>query len=262
VTGATPSLGVEVATREVTPPMLQYAVTGLIPITDLGRLAYEPAFAAQQVAHARVLDARERGAAAIGELLLVEHDPVVTISNRVGAEANLLATPALLERHGVGVARTDRGGDITYHGPGQLVAYPILDLNVLNLGLHEYMRLLEESVIRTCAHFGVATMRDPTATGVWTVRDGMPLAKIAAMGVRVRRWVSMHGLALNVATNLEHFNLIVPCGLVGRPVTSLQRELGGGAPTFIQAREAFVPIFLDLLDDAFRTASHRRAISR
>lgn len=237
-------------------------VTGSIPITDLGRLAYEPAFAAQQQAHARVLAARERGEPTIGELLLVEHDPVVTISNRAGAEANLLATPQLLERHGVAVARTDRGGDITYHGPGQLVAYPILDLNLLNLGLHEYMRLLEESMIRTCAHFGVETTRDASATGVWTVRDGQPFAKIAAMGVRVRRWVSMHGLALNVATNLDHFGLIVPCGLVGRPVTSLQKELGSAAPTFAQTRGVFVPIFLALLDEAMQTAISRRAAAR
>lgn len=225
-------------------------------------MAYEPAFEAQQSVHARVLAAREQSEPAIGELLLVEHDPVVTISNRAGAEANLLATPALLERHGVAVARTDRGGDITYHGPGQLVAYPILDLNVLNLGLHEYMRLLEESVIRTCSHFGVKTARDANATGVWTLRDGRPFAKIAAMGVRVRRWVSMHGLALNVATNLDHFGLIVPCGLVGRPVTSLQNELGSGAPSFAQAREVFVPLFLGLLDDAMQTASSRRAAAR
>ncbi|MBY0111697.1 MAG: lipoyl(octanoyl) transferase LipB [Phycisphaerales bacterium] len=232
-----------------------------IPITDLGRMAYDRAFALQGETHQRVIAGREHGAASIGEILLVEHDPVITISNRAGAEANLLATPALLERHGVAVARTDRGGDITYHGPGQLVAYPILDLNVLNLGLHDYMRLLEESVLRTCAHFGVETMRDPTATGVWTVREGSPVAKIAAMGVRVRRWVSMHGLALNVATNLDHFNLIVPCGLVGRPVTSLQKELGASAPSFAQAREAFVPILLELLDEALQTATQRRAMS-
>jgi lipoyl(octanoyl) transferase len=225
-------------------------------------MGYEPALAAQQAAHARVLSARELGEPVVGEVLLVEHEPVITISNRAGAEANLLATPALLERHGVGVARTDRGGDITYHGPGQLVAYPILDLNLLNLGLHEYMRLLEESVLRTCAHFGVETVRDPSATGVWTVREGRPVAKIAAMGVRVRRWVSMHGLALNVATNLDHFGLIVPCGLVGRPVTSLQRELGASAPTLARAREAFLPILLELLDDARRIAIQRRAMSR
>lgn len=227
-------------------------------IADLGRLAYEPAFEAQRAAHARVLAARERGEAMVGELLLVEHEPVVTISNRAGAEAHLLATPALLDRHGVTVARTDRGGDITYHGPGQLVAYPILDLNLLNLGLHEYMRLLEESVIRTSRHFGVATVRDPSATGVWTVRNGRPSAKIAAMGVRVRRWVSMHGLALNVATDLEHFSLIVPCGLVGRPVTSLRQELGAHAPTLAQASEVFVPVFRALLEEAMTKAVDRR----
>lgn len=237
-------------------------MTASISVTNLGRLGYEPAFAAQQAAHARVVAAREGGTPVLGELLLVEHDPVITISNRAGAEANLLATPALLERHGVAVARTDRGGDITYHGPGQLVAYPILDLNMLNLGLHDYMRLLEEAAIQTCGRFGVATLRDPSATGVWTVRDGKPFAKIAAMGVRVRRWVSMHGLALNVESNLDHFNLIVPCGLVGRPVTSLRKELGDRAPTFAEVREQFVPMFVDLLDEAMATAKARRTAPR
>lgn len=234
-------------------------VTESLSVTNLGRMGYEPAFAAQQAAHARVLSARERGEPVVGEVLLVEHEPVITISNRAGAEANLLATPALLERHGVGVARTDRGGDITYHGPGQLVVYPILDLNLLNLGLHEYMRLLEESVIRTCAGFGVETVRDSAATGVWTVREGKPFAKIAAMGVRVRRWVSMHGLALNVGTDLEHFQLIVPCGLVGRPVTSLKQELGAGAPTFERVSEAFLPLFRELVEGARQTAARRRS---
>ncbi|MGH7243888.1 MAG: lipoyl(octanoyl) transferase LipB [Phycisphaerales bacterium] len=205
-------------------------------ISDLGRLAYEPSYEHQTRAHARVLAAREAGSGALGEVLLVEHDPVVTISNRATAEANLLASPELLARSGVAVARTDRGGDITYHGPGQLVAYPILDLNALNLGLHDYMRLLEDSVIAVCAHFGVETMRDPSATGVWTVRDSAPHAKIAAMGVRVRKWISMHGLALNVTTNLDHFRLIVPCGLVGRSVTSLERQLGSNCPTMAEVK--------------------------
>ncbi len=237
-------------------------VTASISVTNLGRMGYEPAFAAQQAAHARVLAARDGGTPIVGELLLVEHEPVITISNRAGAEANLLATPALLERHGVAVARTDRGGDITYHGPGQLVAYPILDLNVLNLGLHDYMRLLEESVIRVCRHFGIETMRDPAATGVWTVRDEKPFAKIAAMGVRVRRWVSMHGLALNVDANLDHFHLIVPCGLVGRPVTSLKRELGERAPTFGAVRECFVPLFNALIEEAKSKADSLRSAQR
>lgn len=209
-------------------------------------MAYGPAYELQVAAHARVLASRESApdaevlSGAVGELLLVEHDPVVTISNRATAEANLLASPELLSRSGVEVARTDRGGDITYHGPGQLVAYPILDLNALNLGLHDYMRLLEETVIAVCAEFGVETMRDPRATGVWTVREGEPHAKIAAMGVRVRKWISMHGLALNVTTNLDHFRLIVPCGLVGRPVTSLREVLGPLCPSMPEVSAALV----------------------
>lgn len=238
---------------------LQYRVPDSLHITDLGRMAYEPAHAAQAQAHQRVLAARERGEPIVGELLLVEHDPVITISNRAGAEANLLVSPSVLTQHGVALARTDRGGDITYHGPGQLVAYPILDLNVLNLGLHDYMRLLEDSVVRTCAEFGVETTRDPGATGVWTVRDGKPHAKIAAMGVRVRRWISMHGLALNVSTNLEHFNLIVPCGLVGRPVTSLEKELGGLAPSMAQTREVFVRVFQAMIEETRAKAAAQRA---
>lgn len=171
---------------------------------------------------AEVLASREIGTPEVGRLLFVEHDPVITVSNRPGAGANLIAGPVELEAQGVAVERTDRGGDITYHGPGQQVVYPILDLNVLNLGLHAYMRLLECAVIDTCAAFGVGARRDAAATGVWV---GEPGAKICAMGVRVRKWVSMHGLALNVTTHLGHFDLIIPCGLKGRPVTSLAREL-------------------------------------
>lgn len=233
-------------------------------ISDLGRLSYERAYERQIAAHNRVLEAREGVPAGdtealsgtIGELLLVEHDPVVTISNRAGALANLLASPELLSRSGVAVARTDRGGDITYHGPGQLVAYPILDLNLLNLGLHDYMRLLEDATIASCARYGVETMRDPTATGVWTVRDGLPFAKIAAMGVRVRKWISMHGLALNVTTNLDHFRLIVPCGLVGREVTSLQRELGTACPPLAEVRQTLADALGALVE-----AQRQRAVA-
>jgi lipoyl(octanoyl) transferase len=152
-----------------------------------------------------------------------------------------LASTAQLDRLGVEVAPTDRGGDITYHGPGQLVAYPILDLNLLGLRLHEYMRTLEEAVIGVCAGFGVDAIRDTSATGVWIPDErGAPSRKIGAMGVRVKRWVSMHGLALNVSTDLTHFDLIVPCGLPGRPVTSLARELGDGAPSMAQVKSSLV----------------------
>lgn len=204
-----------------------------------------------------VLAAREAGEPLTGFILAVEHEPVITISGRAGVERHLLATPGLLARHGVGVERTDRGGDITYHGPGQIVLYPILDLNLLNLGLHAYMRLLEESVIRTCGAMGVASRRDPRATGVWV--GEAPGSKIAAMGVRVRKWVSMHGLALNVRTNLEHFGLIVPCGLAGRGVTSLERELGETCPATGEIKRVLIANLAGLVEEAWASARERRA---
>lgn len=230
-------------------------------VIDLGRLPYAAAFDRQRAEHERVVLARERGEPVVGTLLLVEHDPpVITISRRPEARANLLATAELLARHGVEIAETDRGGDITYHGPGQLVAYPILDLNTLGLNLHAYMRLLEQAVIDACAAMSIHTMRDPGATGVWTAgTDRAPRAKIAALGVRVRRWVAMHGLALNVTTNLDHFNLIVPCGLVGRPVTSLARE--GAAKASVEAtRPLLVRALARLATDAVRERRERAAV--
>lgn len=219
-------------------------------ILDLGQLPYEAAYDEQVRRVDEVLAAREAGSPIPGYLLLVEHDPVITVSRRAGAEAHLLASPERLIREGVHVAQTDRGGDITYHGPGQIVAYPILDLNYFGLGLHAYMRLLEEAVIRSCAAFGLACGRDPKATGVWVdVTEGEPPRKICAMGVRLRKWVSMHGLALNVATNLDHFGLIVPCGLVGRGVTSLARELGDAAPSISLVRTRLAAAMNELLSE-------------
>ncbi len=205
------------------------------------------------------------GGAEWGRLLLVEHEPVVTISRRKGAGAHLLASEAELAAAGVTVEPTDRGGDITYHGPGQLVAYPILDLNVLMLRLHDYMRLLEQSVIDTLAGFGVEGVRDAEATGVWVEvarhRVDAPagqLAKIAAMGVRVRRWVSMHGLALNVVTDPRHFQLIVPCGLAGRGVTSLAELLGEACPEMREVKAGLVRALESRLGEAAaRAGTHR-----
>lgn len=187
-------------------------------------MAYAPAFALQRTHVEEVLAARDAGRAEAGRILLVEHEPVITVSRRPEARGHLLADAARLDQLGVEIAETDRGGDITYHGPGQLVVYPILDLNRLNLGLHAYMRLLEQVVIDACTAWGIGADRDPGATGVW-VMNGSRTAKIAAMGVRVRRWVSMHGLSFNVAPDMSHFGLIVPCGLTGRAVTSLDAEL-------------------------------------
>ncbi|HZW10921.1 MAG TPA: lipoyl(octanoyl) transferase LipB [Phycisphaerales bacterium] len=226
---------------------------------DLGSLGYREAYDLQCLHLEEVLAARAAGTPEWGRVLLVEHDPVITISGRKGAEANLIASPDTLARAGVSVERTDRGGDITYHGPGQLVAYPILDLNALGLNLHGYMRLLEQAVIDTCAAFGVEGRRDPGATGVWVEHEGVT-AKVAAMGVRVRRWISMHGLAVNVTTDLRHFQLIVPCGLAGRPVTSLAQILGDRCPAMGDAKAELTSALDRLVMQAAATAeAHRRA---
>lgn len=239
---------------------------------ELGRAGYREAYDLQVMHLEDVLAARDGGGAADqpsrpawGRLLLVEHDPVVTISRRKGAAAHLLADESTLAAAGVAVEPTDRGGDITYHGPGQLVAYPILDLNVLMLRLHDYMRLLEQSVIDTLAAFGIEGRRDPEATGVWVEvsrhvpgAPGGQLAKIAAMGVRVRRWVSMHGLSLNVEPDLRHFQLIVPCGLAGRPVTSVRVLLGDACPSMAEVSGVLTGNFLKLLGEAAgRAEAHR-----
>jgi len=236
-------------------------VTGPFPtldVVDLGRMAYGQAYEEQVRRVEAVRQARDAGAPVAGTILLVEHDPVITVSRRAGARDHLVATPELLARNGVAVEETDRGGDITYHGPGQLVAYPILDLNLLNLGIHEYMRMLEGAVIQACAEFGIVGNRDPGCTGVWVARPAGPSAKICAMGVRVRRWVSMHGLALNVTTNLDHFALIVPCGLAGRPVTTLAGELGARCPPMERVKGALAAALRSSVEVAWRTAVAKR----
>lgn len=230
-------------------------------VRDLGSIAYEPALDQQRRAHEEVLAWRDRpDASPPGVLLLCEHDPpVITVSRRPDARAHLLADHHALAREGVHVCETDRGGDITYHGPGQLVAYPILDLNRLHWNVHTYVRALERVVMDVCERFGLAAHRDACATGVWT---GPPPqvaasadvgctaarnAKICAIGVRVRRWVTMHGLALNVDTNLDHFNLIVPCGLADRAVTSLRRELGDATPPMAEVKDALTRVLAERL---------------
>jgi lipoate-protein ligase B len=209
-------------------------------------LPYLEAVELQRSLQREVIDARENGGHG-GYLLLVEHSPpVITVSRRAAAGSHLLATAEMLTHAGVQVHQTDRGGDITYHGPGQLVVYPILDLNRLGLRLHGYMRWLEDCVIEVLAQFGVEGHRDPDATGVWVggqIPDYEGDRKICAMGVRVSRWVSMHGFALNVDPNLSHFNLIVPCGLHGRSVTSMHAELGDGCPGMVEVKKAVIDTF-------------------
>lgn len=215
----------------------------MFPHVDLGRLSYADAYEQQTRFHAEVLANRDEAGLPAGVILSVEHPAVITVSRRPAAANHLLASRDFLAAQGIAVEETDRGGDITYHGPGQLVVYPIIDLNRVHLGLHDYMRLLEQVVIETCDVFGVEGRRDAGATGVWVQRGEQvdsQLAKVAAFGVRVRRWVSMHGLAINVTTNLQHFSYIVPCGLAGRPVTSLMELLGEKTPGFDEVRREVV----------------------
>lgn len=192
-------------------------------VQDLGTVPYRQAWAEQERAHADVL---ARGAE---RLLLVEHPPVITLGRRPGLARNVLASADALARAGVDVVESDRGGDVTFHGPGQVVAYPIVRLADHRLSVSGYVHRLEDILIATLADLGIAARKDAEAVGVWA-DDAGRLAKVAAIGVRIRRGVSMHGVALNVTTDLGFFDLIVPCGLWGRPVTSVRRLLGDQAP--------------------------------
>ena len=177
---------------------------------DLGRLEYGEAFELQ-----RALVAERKRGEIPDQLLIVEHPHVVTMG-RSGHDENLLAQPDLLARAGIGFHRTDRGGDVTYHGPGQVVGYPIVDLREWKRDVVAYVRALEQVLIDALAEFGITAGREAGATGVWTEQG-----KIAAIGVHISRWVTSHGFALNVDTDLSFFRYIVPCGLT-KPVTSMQ----------------------------------------
>ncbi len=188
----------------------------------LGRVAYGTALDLQ-----RTLLEMRKSARIENTLLLLEHPPVITLGRNAHL-ANVLAPPEFLAQQGVELFDIDRGGDVTFHGPGQLIAYPIFDLRSFEpkVGAVEYVRRLEEVLIRTCSDFGVGTQRIKGLTGVWTYAlPDKPEAKIAAIGVHISRSVTTHGFALNVSTDLDSFSLIVPCGLTDKPVTSMEREL-------------------------------------
>ena len=165
----------------------------------------------------------ERRAGRVGDLLLlVEHPHVLTLGVRGdGGRSHILAEQDALAARGIDVHETGRGGDVTYHGPGQIVGYPIVDLKPDRCDVHRYVRDLEEVLIRTAADFGVEASRVEGLTGVWVGRE-----KIAAIGVRIARWITSHGFAFNVSTDLDYFKLIVPCGIADRGVASLDRLLG------------------------------------
>jgi lipoyl(octanoyl) transferase len=186
----------------------------LLDVRRLGRVPYGAGLELQ----ARLVSDRQAGRIP-DTLLLLEHDPVFTLG-RVAKREHLLFPEAELRARGFQVYETGRGGDVTYHGPGQVIGYPILDLAPDRCDVHRYVRDIEEVLIRTCADYGVAASRVPGMTGAWAGQE-----KIAAIGVRIARWVTSHGFALNVSADLAPFGLIVPCGLRGRGVTSLERLL-------------------------------------
>jgi lipoyl(octanoyl) transferase len=197
-----------------TRPLLNNCLT-----VDWGLIGFAEAYALQK----RVESAR-KNAAIEDVLLLCAHPPVITLG-RSGKRENLLASEAVLRQKGIGFHSTDRGGDITYHGPGQIVGYPILNLGAIRRDVAWYVRMLEEAMIRATAEFGIAAERVPGKTGIW-VRAGNTEEKLAAIGVHLSRWVTSHGFAYNVSTDLRNFDLIVPCGIADRKATSLEKLLG------------------------------------
>ena len=194
----------------------------ILNLIHLGRVDYTAALDLQR----QLIEARHTQR--IGNtLLLLEHPPVLTLG-RNSSRGNILASDDLLARRGVEIHEINRGGDVTYHGPGQLVGYPILDLRSFTprLGAIDYVRRLEEALIRACSDFGVVAQRIAGRTGVWTIPGGaIPEKKIAAIGVHIARGITSHGFALNVTTDLRDFDLIVPCGISDRSVTSLDLEV-------------------------------------
>jgi len=194
----------------------------IIHVLHLGLVPYGTALQLQRT----LMELRKQGRIE-NTLLLLEHPPVITLG-RNARLSNVIASPEFLAQRGVELFEIDRGGDVTFHGPGQLVAYPIFDLRSFDpkIGAVEFVRRLEEVLIRTCGDFGIGAQRIKGLTGVWTCAPpNKPEAKIAAIGVHISRGVTTHGFALNVNTDLEFFSLIVPCGITGKPVTSMQKEL-------------------------------------
>jgi lipoate-protein ligase B len=188
--------------------------------------------------------ARDRISGAIPQdvLLLLEHPPVVTLG-RASKEKHLVASPAFLQSKGVELFEAERGGDVTFHGPGQLVGYPIVDLKRHREDLHWYLRKIEEALIDTLADYGISGERNPAYTGVWTRGK-----KIASIGVHARDWVTWHGFALNVTTDLSYFDLIVPCGIDGVVMTSIARELGSEETSMHDVQERVTAKFADAFD--------------
>ncbi len=213
-------------------------------VVRLGLIEYRRAWELQR----QLVRARQAGAVP-DLLLLCEHPHVITLGRNARRE-HIRASRHLLAQMGVDVVETDRGGDVTYHGPGQLVGYPILYVAALRRDVVWYVRQLEETLIQATAAFGLSARREPRRTGVWVDTPAGP-AKLAAIGIHFSRWVSSHGFAYNVATDLRYFDLIVPCGIADRPVTSLERLLGR-TPAPASVADAVAACFADVFGYALK----------
>jgi lipoyl(octanoyl) transferase len=216
----------------------------LIEARWLGRIAYRDAWALQK----RLVDARVDGSVP-DTVLLLEHEPVLTLG-RNADPSHVLASPRDLRRRGIEVVQVERGGEVTYHGPGQLVAYPILRLGDRGILVRPLVRALEDALIRTCHELGVEATRRDGHPGCWVVEPGRPPRKIGALGIRIERGVSYHGIALNVDPELRDFELIDPCGMPGLVSTSVAEELGRTAESTAAVRQAatiFATAFASIL---------------
>ncbi len=209
-----------------------------LEIRRLGVVPYGEALALQ-----RALVEERRADRIPDTLLLLQHPPVLTLGVKGdGGRSHILATDPKLRELGIDVFETGRGGDVTYHGPGQIVGYPIVDLRPDRMDVHLYVRDVEEVMIRVCADYGIAAGRVKGLTGTWVGAE-----KIGAIGVRISRWVTSHGFAFNVTTHLDHFRLIVPCGIADRGVTSLEKLLGRALP-IAEVEDRFIRHFAHVFD--------------
>ena len=214
-------------------------------VIDWNLIPYSEAWQRQTEWFDAIISAKQNGEPYENRIILCEHPHVYTLG-RSGKNQHMLLNDEQLKAIGATLYHIDRGGDITYHGPGQLVCYPIINLEEFNLGLKEYVHLLEEAVIRVCASYGIAAERMEKATGVWLDVHTPRARKICAMGVRCSHYVTMHGLAFNVNTDLRYFSYIHPCGFIDKGVTSLQQELGEETP-LAEVKERLQQAILSLL---------------
>ena len=226
-----------------------------IQVKKLKNTAYQPAWDFQEkllkeIVDLKILNRRnDTQHPTPNYFLWVEHPPVITLG-KSGAIDHLLLNEKQLQKHGIEYYKTNRGGDITFHGPGQVVGYPILDLENFFTDIHKYLRLLEETVILTLKEYDLKGVRSPGETGVW-LDVGTPFArKICALGVKASRWVTMHGFAFNINTDLAYFDYIVPCGIQGKGVTSLKAELKKEI-SLIEVKEKLAKNFQNLFEAKF-----------